>query len=123
MGRAYSQDFRERVLAEVDDGTPVYEAAVFYRVSVSFIYKLLMRRAKTGQVAPATVRGRPPRKLEGYTEALRQYVCDHNDATLHEIQEWLAGQTVQVSIGALWHTLEREDLSYKKNRTRRRAGA
>ena len=68
MGRAYSQDFRERVLAEVDDGTPVYDAAGFYRVSVSFIYKLLMRRAKTGQTAPATVRGRPPRKLAGHEE-------------------------------------------------------
>ena len=80
MGRAYSQDFRERVLAEVDDGTPVYEAAGFYRVSVSFIYKLLMRRVQTGKIAPATVRGRPPRKLEGHTEALCQYVRDHNDA-------------------------------------------
>ena len=123
MGRAYSQDFRERVLAEVDDGTPVYEAAGFYRVSVSFIYKLLMRRTKTGQVAPATVRGRPPRKLAGHGETLRQYVHDHNDATLQEIREWLAARNVRVSIGALWHTLEREDLSYKKNRARRRAGA
>ena len=123
MGRAYSHDFRERVLAEVDDGTPVYDAATFYRVSVSFIYKLLMRRAKTGQTAPATVRGRPPRKLAGHEEALRQYILDHNDATLHEIREWLAGRNVRVSIGALWNALERESLVYKKNRARRRTGA
>ena len=123
MAWAYSRDFRERVLAEVDDGTPVYEAAGLYRVSVSFVYKLLTRRKKTGEIAPCRTKGHRPRKLAGHEETLRQYVHDHNDATLHEIQEWLAGQNVRVSIGALWHTLEREDLSYKKNRARRRAGA
>lgn len=34
-GWAYSEDLRERVLAALDGGTAVYEAAPLFRVSVS----------------------------------------------------------------------------------------
>jgi transposase len=39
MGKAYSQDLRERVMAAVDAGTGAYAVASFFRVSVSYIYK------------------------------------------------------------------------------------
>ena len=41
MGRAYSQDLRERVMAAVDSGTGAYAAAAVFRVSVSYVYKAL----------------------------------------------------------------------------------
>jgi transposase len=59
MGRAYSQDLRERVMAAVDSGTGAYAVASIFRVSVSYIYKLLggggrERRARViGQAAPS----------------------------------------------------------------------
>ena len=49
MGRPYSQDLRERVMAAVDGGMRVYAAAPVFRVSVSYIYKALSRRTKTGE--------------------------------------------------------------------------
>jgi transposase len=49
MGRPYSQDLRERVVAAVDGGMSVYAAAPVFRVSVSYIYKALSRRTKTGE--------------------------------------------------------------------------
>ena len=59
MGKAYSQDLRERVMAAVDAGTGAYAAASFFRVSVSYIYKALGRRRERerrarvlGPVAP-----------------------------------------------------------------------
>jgi transposase len=59
MGKAYSQDLRERVMAAVDAGTGAYAVASFFRVSVSYIYKALGggrgrgRRARVlGPVAP-----------------------------------------------------------------------
>ena len=119
---AYSVDLRERVLAAVDEGTPVYQAARMYRVSVSFIYKLLTRRKKTGQTSPSATKGHRPRKLAGHIEKLKQYVDSSNDATLQEIQAWLAAQGVRVSLGALWGALERENLIYKKKHSRRRTG-
>lgn len=120
---AYSVDLRERVLSSVDEGTPVYQAARVYRVSVSFIYKLLARRRKTGQTSPSATKGHRRRKLAEHIEQLRRYVDGDNDATLHEIQAWLAAQGVRVSIGALWGTLERENLVYKKKHPRRRTGS
>ena len=41
MGRAYSQDLRERVMAAVESGTGAYAAASVFQVSVSYIYKYL----------------------------------------------------------------------------------
>ncbi len=92
MAWAYSQDLRDRVLAAVDEGLPVYQAAPLYRVSVSFIYKLLARREQTGLTGPSATKGHRPRKLAGHEQTLRRYVEEHNDATLHEIQEWLGGR-------------------------------
>jgi transposase len=46
MGKPYSQDLRERVIAAVDTGTGAYVAALLFRVSVSYIYKALIRRRK-----------------------------------------------------------------------------
>jgi len=43
MGKPYSQDLRERVIAAVDSGTGAYVAAPLFRVSVSYIYKALIR--------------------------------------------------------------------------------
>ena len=57
MGRAYAQDLRERVMAAVDSGTGAYAAASLFRVSVSYIYKLLGRR--NGRDARAALGGRP----------------------------------------------------------------
>ena len=51
MGRAYSQDLRERVMAAVDSGTGAYFAASLFRVSVSYIYKALGRRERTGETS------------------------------------------------------------------------
>ena len=48
MGKPYSQDLRERVIAAVDGGTGAYVAAPLFRVSVSYIYKALIRRHKSG---------------------------------------------------------------------------
>jgi transposase len=50
MGKPYSQDLRERVIAAIDDGGDAYELAPLFRVSVSYIYKVLGRRRTTGEI-------------------------------------------------------------------------
>ncbi|HEX3496664.1 MAG TPA: IS630 transposase-related protein [Methylocella sp.] len=47
MGRAYSQDLRERVMAAVESGTGAYVVASVFQGSVSYIYKALGRRRTT----------------------------------------------------------------------------
>jgi transposase len=50
-GQAYSLDLRERILAAIDAGMSVRAAARLFRVSISYIYKALIRRRHTGETA------------------------------------------------------------------------
>src|SRR3712207_1659117 len=58
-GQSYSGDLRERVLAAVDGGVGAYAAAPLFRVSVSYIYKALARRRRTGEAEARPRSGRP----------------------------------------------------------------
>lgn len=121
-GQAYSQDLRERVLAAVDGGLRVREAAPLFRVSVSYIYKALERRASTGATAPAA-RGGAQRKvvLSGHEAALLAHLRAKPDATLGELRRWLfETRGVGISVGALWKGVDRLGWTLKKSRSTRR---
>ena len=116
MGRAYSQDLRERVIAAVDSGTGAYAAASVFRVSVSYIYKVLGRREKTGETSARAWAGGPKPKLAAYDEVLHARVMSEPDATLAELQAWLVAEhSVKVSIGCLWKRLRQLGLTLKKS--------
>jgi len=116
MGRAYSQDLRERVMAAVDSGTGAYAAASMFRVSVSYIYKVLGRRKRTGETRVRPWAGGPKPKLAAHDEALRARVMREPDATLAELQAWLVAEhAVQVSTGCLWKRLRQLGLTLKKS--------
>ena len=55
MGKPYSQDLRTRVIAAVDAGAGAYAVAPVFRVSVSYIYKALIRRRTTGVRCASTL--------------------------------------------------------------------
>jgi transposase len=117
MGRAYSQDLRERVMAAVESGTGAYAAASIFQVSVSYIYKALGRRRATGETSARPWAGGPKPKLAAHDEALRARVLSEPDATLAELQAWLlADHTMKVSVGCLWKRLRHLGLTLKKSR-------
>lgn len=134
MGRSYSQDLRERVLAVVDDGVGVTAAGRLLRVSTSYVSKVMSRRAMTGETT-ARIRGRGPRaKLADHHEILRQRVAAVPDETLAEMCVWLLDRHgVSISTSRLCTTLRRLKLTRKKRRStppsrsaptsRRRAGS
>lgn len=124
-GRSYSEDLRSRVLAAVDGGMPVRVAAPLFQVSISYIYKALIRRRETGEATAKRTRGHRPRKLVAAQEAaLAAHVAAHPDLTLAALQAWLeAEHGVRLSSGAMWTALDRLGLSFKKNVARRRAGS
>jgi transposase len=118
MGKPYSQDLRERVIAAVDTGTGAYVAAPLFRVSVSYIYKALIRRRTTGELTARRSGGGPRPKLAPHDDALRARVAANPDATLEELQAWLAVERkVKVSIGCLWNRLKFLKLPLKKSRS------
>jgi transposase len=118
MGKAYSLDLRERVIAAVDTGTGAYAAAPMFRVSVSYIYKALGRRRATGEVTARRSGGGPKPKLAAHDEAIRARIVAEPDITLSELLAWLAAERkVEVSIGCLWNRLRFLKLPLKKSRS------
>lgn len=124
-GQSYSQDLRDRVLSSVDGGTPVYEVAELFRVTVSYIYKALARRRRTGDSGPNPNRGHRPRILTPALEqALGARVSAEPDITLARLQAWLlAEHGVRLSNGAMWAAVQRLGLSFKKKPAGQRAGS
>ena len=122
-GQAYSQDLRDRVLSAVDGGVAVRHAARSFQVSVSYIYKALIRRRRTGESGPNPNRGHRPRKLTAEQEAaLAAQIEAHPDITLARLQAWLlAEHDVWLSNGAVWAAVKRIGLSFKKKPAGRRA--
>ena len=115
-GRCYSEDLRARVLAAIDSGIAARAAASVFRVSVSYIYKALIRRRRTGEVSASTRRGHRPRKLTPAQEsALAAHITAPADITLVALQSWLlAEHGVQLSNGAIWSAVDRLGLSFTK---------
>ena len=116
QGQRYSEDLRGRVLAAIDGGMAARSAASVFRVSVSYIYKALIRRRRTGEVSASSRRGHRPRKLTPAQEtALAGHIAAHPDITLAALQTWLAGEhAVRLSNGAMWSAVDRLGLSFKK---------
>src|SRR5205809_2745416 len=115
QGQSYSEDLRARVLAAIDGGLATRVAASIFRVSVSYIYKALIRRRRTGEVSASSRRGHRPRKLTPAQEAVAAHIATHPDITLAALQTWLAGEhAVWLSNGAMWSAVARLGLSFKK---------
>ena len=121
QGQSYSEDLRARVLAAVDGGMAARVAAALFRVSVSYIYKALIRRRRTGDISASSRRGHRPRKLSPTQEAaLAAHIEAHADLTLAALQAWLlAEHGVRLSNGAMWSAVARLGLSLKKRRSTR----
>lgn len=123
-GQSYSQDLRDRVIGAVDRGMAAREAAATFGVSVSYIYKALIRRRLTGDSGANPNRGHRSRKLSPDQEAaLSAYMRSRPGVTLAQAQAWLlAEQGVSLSTGAVWNAVRRLGLSFKKSPARGRAG-
>lgn len=121
QGQSHSDDLRGRVLAAVEEGMAVRAAARLFRVSVSYIYKAVIRRRRTGEVTASARRGHRARKLAPAQEtALAAHIAAHPDLTLAALQAWLlAEHAVRLSKGAMWAAVARLGLSFKKRRSAR----
>jgi len=117
-GRSYVLDLRSRVLAAVDGGMAVREAAPLFRVSVSYIYKALIRRRATGDSSANPNRGHRPRKLSPRQEAaLAARIRSEPDITLAR----LASRSAR-GMAEQWRHLDGSEaarLHLQKKRSRR----
>src|SRR4051812_24309389 len=111
--RPYSMDLRERVAAAVDDGRwSQRQIARLFRVSVSFVTRLLERRREVGTLAPEPHGGGPPRVLDAADRwRLGRMVDERNDETLDELRR---RGGFECSLTTIWRALRRRGLTRKQ---------
>lgn len=129
MGKSYSMDLRDRIVARVAAGGSRRGAARHFGVSDSCAVKLVARVARTGSAEPAR-QGRPAGggKLAAHMAFLIDVVEARPDITLPELAVRLeAERGVRVSAPSLSRALGAAGFSYKKSpdglRARTRRGA
>ena len=116
--KAYSMDFRKRVLAMCDAGRSTREVAQVFEVSEPWVRRLKQRRREDGIIGPRPSGGRrhghfDPARLE----QLERWLRKHPDATL----EGLLGRVdremgLQCSLMAVCRAVKKLGWSLKKRR-------
>jgi transposase len=117
MGKSYSLDLRERIVAQVAGGGSRRGAARHFGVSDSCAVKLLARVDRTGSAEPAR-QGRPPGggKLADHRDFLIAHVKARPDITMPELAARLkAEHGVTANPASLSRVLCAAGFTYKKS--------
>jgi transposase len=121
--QAYSQDLRERVLRALARGDRPTEIARRFEVSRVWVYQVRDRERETGVRSSFQIGGHRRSRLAEREQVLRGWISAQPDLSLAELRQRLAQQGISIKIGALWHQLNKWNLTFKKNLARRRARA
>ena len=121
--QSYSQDLRDRVLRALARGDGPSAIARRFEVSRFYVYQVRDREQATGVRTSFPIGGHRRSRLEAAQPALRGWIAAEPGLTLAELRERLASQGIAIRIGALWHQLNKWNLTFKKNPARQRARA
>jgi transposase len=121
--QSYSQDLRDRVLRALARGDGPSTVARRFEVSRFYVYQVRDREHETGVRSSFQIGGHRRSRLEEAEPALRRWIAAEPGLTLEELRERLALQGIVTKIGALWHQLNKWNLTFKKNAARQRARA
>ena len=123
MGRPYSLDLRERVMAAIRSGMSCREAAERFDVSASSAIRWAERNRETGSPAALPMGGKRPFSLETERTWVLTRMAETPDISLRALLAELRERGVDVSYYAVWHIVRRSGLTSKKNTARQRAGS
>jgi len=121
--QAYSQDLRDRVLRALERGDGPTEIARRFEVSRIWVYQVRGRAKETGERGSRAIGGYRRSRLAASEQQLRAWIAAQPELTLAELQQRLEQQGVTIKIGALWHQLNKWNLTFKKNAARNRTRA
>lgn len=114
MARAYSEDLRSRVVQDVAAGASRRAVAVRYRVSVSFVVKLVRRWRAAGTLKPRRVGGTKLYALAPHLALVGRLLAERPDLTLEELRARLAEVGVRVGRSSVGRFLTAQKLTRKK---------
>ena len=122
MGRPYSLDLRNRVVAAVEnDGMSAREAAAQFGVGASTAIRWGSRLRETGSVAPGKMGGHKPKAIAGEHRTWLLQRVKASDFTLRGLVAELAERGLKVDYRSVWNFVHAEKLSFKKKRGGQRA--
>ena len=121
MAKPYSRDLRERMVRAVQAGRSRHEVARIFEVSASCVIKLMHRYEATGDYAPGKFGGHKRSALIGFEDKVRGLVSEQPDVTVTELWRKLTALGIKVGRSAVGRFLQRLQLTFKKNSSRRRA--
>ena len=120
---AYSQDLRNRVLKGLERGEGATSISRRLEVSLRWVYHVKDRYEQDGERTPLQLGGYRRSRVAGMEPQIRAWIKKEVDLTLAELSERLAAQGVAIKTTALWHQLDKWNLTLKKNPARQRARA
>lgn len=118
--RAYSQDLRDRVLRALERKERPTEIAKRLEVSRVWVYQVRKCWQAEGRRSSLIVGGRRRSCLAAREAQLRSWIEAQPDLTLAEMCERLAKEGIAIKVPALWHQLDKWNLTLKKNPARQR---
>ena len=121
--RAYSQDLRDRVLNGLKRGEGPVEIAKRFEVSRIWVYRVGRRLKKEGLRNSLQIGGHRKSCVAEKEKKIRGWIKEKADVTLSEMCERLKKEGVFIKTSGLWHQLNKWNLTYKKNASRKRTRA
>jgi transposase len=119
--QSYSQDLRDRVLRALARGDGPSAVARRFEVSRFYVYQVRDREHETGVRSSFQIGGHRRSRLEQAEPVLRHWIAAEPGLTLEELRERLTLHGIATKIGALWHQLNKWNLTFKKDAARQRA--
>lgn len=113
MVRAYSLDFRERVVAQVARGMTRQAVADLNGIVSSTVTKWCGREKQSGTPAAKPMGGHRPHKRADERDWLLARLKEKPDLTLHALLAELSDRGVVVVCDTLWRFLKREVITFK----------
>lgn len=115
MGKPYSMDLRERVIAAIESGASTGKAAQRFAIGKATAGAWSRLKRATGGVKPPK-QGKPRGSvLDTHADFIFGLIKDRRDITLKEIAERVAAERgVRVVATAVWKFLDRHGLTHKK---------
>ena len=124
MGRPYSIDLRERVVAAVEKGGMSRNwAAAHFAIGIRTAINWVRRFRETGSVAPGKMGGHKPKAITGRHRIWLLERSKEGDFALRGLVAELAERDLKVDYRTVWNFVHAEKLSFKKNRGRQRTGS
>jgi transposase len=117
--RPYPLKQRNQVLRKLDRGHSPTEIARELGVSRVWVYKVKKRFLEKQERGALRVGGYRRSRLAGMESKLRGWITTVPTLTLAQMQDLLGKAGLSVTIGALWHQLNKWGLTYSVNARRR----